>query len=136
MDLKYKIVEASEIRMEDGARELLNSPQMQPYMRYIEAKVTGADPQPFMDAIAQLPLEDRYVWRIASALKWGFADFEDWSVAVDGITLPQSDMANLDAVTSRSPHPVLPVPARAPRAGRNGARDDRRNSCRETSLKV
>ncbi len=95
MDLKYKIVEASEIRMEDGARELLNSPQMQPYMRYIEAKVTGADPQPFMDAIAQLPLEDRYVWRIASALKWGFADFEDWSVAVDGITLPQSDMANL-----------------------------------------
>jgi len=53
--------------MEDGARELLNSPQMQPYMRYIESKVTGADPQTFMDAIAQLLLEDRYVWRIASS---------------------------------------------------------------------
>jgi len=78
--------------MEDGARELLNSPQMQPYMRYIESKVTGADPQTFMDAIAQLPLEDRYVWRIASAWKWGFADFEDWSLAVDGMILPQSDL--------------------------------------------
>jgi hypothetical protein len=37
--------------------------------------------------IRQLPLEKRYVWRIASALKWGFADFDSLSVGADRDTL-------------------------------------------------
>lgn len=42
-----------------------------------------------------MPLEKRYVWRVASALKWGFADFDDWSVAVDRKTLKPEDFAKV-----------------------------------------
>jgi hypothetical protein len=94
-DPKYKVVEVSSLKQEDGARELLESPEMQPYGRYIEAAITGADTGPSVQAIADLPLEKRYVWRVASALKWGFADFEDWSVIVDRKTLQPEDAAKL-----------------------------------------
>jgi hypothetical protein len=94
-DPKYKIVEASSLKMEDGAKELLNSPEMQPYSRYIEAAMFGGDVGPSMRDIADLPLEKRYVWRVASALKWGFADFEDWNVAVDRKTLQTEDLETL-----------------------------------------
>jgi hypothetical protein len=30
-----------------------------------------------LEVIRDLPLEKRYVWRVFSALKWAFADFED-----------------------------------------------------------
>jgi hypothetical protein len=31
------------------------------------------------------------VWRVASALKWGVADFEDWNVVADRKTLKPGD---------------------------------------------
>lgn len=68
---------------------------MQPYSRYIETAMFGGDVGPAIQEIAQLPLEKRYVWRVASALKWGFADFEDWNVAVDRKTLTPEDAAKL-----------------------------------------
>ena len=67
---KFKVVEIDTLNVEEGAKELLNSPEMQPYSRYIEALVVGADVHPVMAEIAHLPLEKRYVWRVASALKW------------------------------------------------------------------
>lgn len=48
-----------------------------------------------MAEIAQLPLEKRYVWRVASALKWAFADFDDVNVAVDRETLPAEDLGKV-----------------------------------------
>jgi hypothetical protein len=69
-DSEYKVVEASSLTMEDGAKELLNSPEMQPYSRYIEAAMLGGDIDSCVREIAALPLEKRYVWRVASALKW------------------------------------------------------------------
>jgi hypothetical protein len=81
--------------MEDGAKELLSAPEMQPYSRYIMAAVSGADIEPSIREIADLPLEKRYVWRVASALKWGFADFEDWNVTVDRKTLQPDDFDKL-----------------------------------------
>ena len=41
----------------------------------------GANVQP--EALSKLPLEKRYVWRVASAMKWGFADFDSEPVAAD-----------------------------------------------------
>ena len=49
--------------LEDGAEELLDSPNMQPYCRYLEALVLGADVNRAIEEIADLPLERRYVWR-------------------------------------------------------------------------
>jgi len=36
-----------------------------------------------------LPLEKRYVWRVFSALKWAFADFEDEYVSLDLPYIPE-----------------------------------------------
>jgi len=94
-DPKYKVVEASSLKMEDGAKELLSAPEMQPYSRYIEAAMFGGDVDPSVREIAALPVEKRYVWRVASALKWGFADFEDWNVVVDRKTLQPEDFDKL-----------------------------------------
>jgi len=90
-DPKCKVVELSSIKMEDGAKELMNAPEMQPYLRYIEAAMLEGDVAPPLLEIAELPLEKRYVWRVASALKWAFADFDDWNVAADRNTLNQED---------------------------------------------
>ena len=90
-----KIVDAQDVKFEDGVEELLNSPPMKPYGKYILARVTGADPTAAARTIAELPLQERYVWRIASALKWGFADFEDWSVDIDRQTMPPADLAKV-----------------------------------------
>src|ERR1019366_3130385 len=86
-DRNFKVVELDSIKMEDGAKELMSAPEMQPYLRYIEAAMLGGDVDPSLQEIAELPLEKRYVWRVASALKMGFADFEDWNVVVDRKTL-------------------------------------------------
>jgi hypothetical protein len=51
-DPKYEIVEASSIKMEDGAKELMSTPEMQPYLRYIEAAMSGRDVDPSLREIA------------------------------------------------------------------------------------
>lgn len=94
-DQNFKVVELDSIKMEDGAKELMSTPDMQPYLRYIEAAMLGGDVDPSMREIAELPLAKRYVWRVASALKWGFADFEDWNVVVDRKTLKPEDAAKV-----------------------------------------
>ena len=60
----------NQLRHEDGAHELATSPDMKPYLEFIKAVMHDHDPSPELEAIRQLPLEKRYVWRIASALKW------------------------------------------------------------------
>jgi len=39
-----------------------------------------------------LPLAKRYIWRVASALKWAFADLETVNVNVDRQTLSSEDL--------------------------------------------
>jgi hypothetical protein len=94
-DPNFKIVELDSLKSEDGARELMSTPEMQPYLRYVEAAMLGGDVDPPLREIAGLPLEKRYVWRVASALKWGFADFDDWSVIADQRTLQPEDSAKV-----------------------------------------
>ena len=94
-DRNFKVVELDSIKMVDGAKELMSAPEMQPYLRYIEAAMLGGDVDPSLQEIAELPLEKRYVWRVASALKMGFADFEDWNVVVDRKTLQPEDFAKV-----------------------------------------
>jgi hypothetical protein len=53
------------------------------------------DVGPAMKEIAGMPLEKRYTWRVALALKCAFADFENLSVVVDRRTLRQEDRDRL-----------------------------------------
>src|SRR5216683_2895061 len=80
---------------EDGAHELATSPDMQPYLRLIKAGLQDKDTTPHFEEIAALPLEKRYIWRVASALKWGFADFDSVYVPVDRETLSADDLGKV-----------------------------------------
>ena len=48
---------------------------MEPCINFAMAVMQDSDPTNELAAIRELPFEKRYVWRVASALKWGFADF-------------------------------------------------------------
>ena len=80
---------------EDGADELASSPDMKPYLEIIKAVIQEHDPSPELESIRQLPLEKRYIWRVASALKWGLADCESMSVEADRQTLGSDDLAKV-----------------------------------------
>lgn len=99
----FRVVEAGSLKMEEGAEDLMSAPEIEPYLRYIEASMSGADVQGALQGIAALPLEKRYVWRVASALKWGFADFESWNVVADKETLKPQDAAKLLALLRSRP---------------------------------
>jgi len=90
-----KRIPINEVRQESGAHELATSPEMQPYLEFIKAVMQDHDPTPELERIRQLPLEKRYVWRVASALKWGLADCDDLSVQADRQTLTAEDFARV-----------------------------------------
>jgi hypothetical protein len=92
---KIQRVPIKDIVSEDGAHELATSPDMQPYLELLKAEIQGHDITPKVEEIAALPLEKRYVWRIASALKWGFADFDSVYVPVDRETLSAEDLGKV-----------------------------------------
>lgn len=94
-DKKPKSIPIKNLISEDGAHELATSPDMQPYLRLMKAGLQDHDTTPIVQEIAQLPLERRYVWRVASALKWAFADFDDVNVAVDRETLSAEDLGKV-----------------------------------------
>lgn len=41
-----------------------------------EAQIGGPDTKLRLTALAELPLEEKYVWRVVSALKWAFCDLD------------------------------------------------------------
>jgi hypothetical protein len=85
----------NQLHQEDGAREMATSPDMEPYLRLMMAEMRNADPTPEVEALCQLPLEKRYIWRVASALKWAFADLETESAEADKATLTPEDFSRV-----------------------------------------
>src|SRR5438105_193623 len=92
---KIRRVAVKKLIQEEGSRELLDSSGMLPYVALAMAAVKGTDLKPALEQIRELPLEKRYVWRVASALKWGFADFDSLNVVADRDTLSQEDLAKI-----------------------------------------
>ena len=96
MDEDYiKRIPSDQLKADETAEDLLDSPEMQPYIRLAMAGLNGADVQPQLDALRDLPLELRYIWRVASALKWAFADFDTVNVRADVDTLSDEDLAKV-----------------------------------------
>jgi hypothetical protein len=85
----------NQLRQEEGAHELATSPDMEPYLDFAMAVIQDHDSSPELDAIRRLPLEKRYIWRVASALRWGLADCESLSVEADKQTLTPEDFARV-----------------------------------------
>ena len=82
----------SAIHSEDGAQELVRSEKMKPYLALLKAQMSGQDTEPYQAALAALPLEERYVWRVVSALKWAFCDLDTETAIVDLHTLSEADL--------------------------------------------
>ena len=80
------------ITEEAAAHELATSADMQPYLRLAMAVLRDDDPTQQLDEVASLPLGKRYIWRVASALTWALADFDDVNVETDRATISQDDL--------------------------------------------
>lgn len=91
-DKTPKKVPMDTIRTEPGAQELVRSEKMKPYLDLLKAQMGGGEAEPYHAALAALPLEDRYIWRVVSALKWAFCDLETENVAADLNTLSAEDI--------------------------------------------
>ena len=94
-DNDIKRIPIKNIISEDGAHELATSLNTEPYLEFIKAVVQDHDPSPELEVIRRLPLEKRYIWRVASALKWGLADCESLSVEADRQTLTPEDIGKV-----------------------------------------
>ena len=92
-----KRIPIKDLHQEEGAHELATSPDMEPYLEFIKAVMQDHDPSPELEAIRQLPLEKRYVWSVASARKWAFADFDDLNVSADKETLAPEDFSKVSS---------------------------------------
>ena len=90
-----KRIPINKLRQEEGAHELASSPDMKPYLNFAMAVMQNHNPSPELEAIRQLPLEKRYTWRLASALKWGLAHFDSVNVDADKKTLTQENFAKV-----------------------------------------
>jgi hypothetical protein len=88
-------VPSGKIKSDAAAEDLLDSPTMEPYVKLAMAVMGHKDPSAAVEEIAALPLEKRYTWRVASALKWAFADFENLNVVADRRTLSKEDLDRL-----------------------------------------
>jgi len=65
---------------------------MKPYLAFLKAQMSGQDTDWYLAALAALPLEERYVWRVISALKWAFCDLDTESAIADLHTLSEEDL--------------------------------------------
>jgi hypothetical protein len=92
---KVEKISIKDLTIEEGSKEILTSPNMQPYMQLAMMVVQQQDPKEALELISKLPLGNRYIWRIASALKWAFCDFDSISVEADRATLEEADLKKL-----------------------------------------
>ena len=78
------------IKVDPLAHELATSEGNRPYLDcLIKAYSNNAGLEAALQVVRDLPLEKRYTWRVFSALKWAFADFEDEYVALDLPHIPE-----------------------------------------------
>ena len=82
----------SALHQEAGAQDLVRSEKMRPYLELLKAHIGEQDTAPYLAGLAELPLEERYVWRVISALKWAFCDLETENVLADLETLSEDDL--------------------------------------------
>jgi hypothetical protein len=84
-------VALKDIKTDPLAHELATSEGTRPYLDcLIKAyRDNAVGLEAALEVIRDLPLEKRYTWRVFSALKWAFADFEDEYVALDLPHIPE-----------------------------------------------
>lgn len=101
-DAPARYVPIGDLKVDPEADDLLDSAAMEPYTNLATAMMAGKDTSSAVEKLAALPLEKRYVWRVASALKWAFADFDTLTVEADRQTIsPEDQMQLVDLLKHR-----------------------------------
>lgn len=80
MEQKPKTVPIRNLRSEEGAEEMVRSENMRLYLGVAEAMLKGSGLEGRHHRCERVALEQRYLWRVLSALEWGFADFDSVNV--------------------------------------------------------
>src|SRR5205809_7435761 len=81
--MKTVKVNISDIITDPIGEMLARSEAMKPYMEYYERAMTGQDYKEALAAIASLPLEKRYLFRVSQCLDWALADFDGETIKLD-----------------------------------------------------
>ena len=102
-DDSTKQVPLRDLKVEPEAEDLLDSEALEPYMNLAMAMVGGRDTGQAIKELAALPLEKRYAWRVASALKWAFVDFDTLNIEADRETLSPEDRKRLADLVKHRP---------------------------------
>ena len=79
------------IKVDPLAHELATSEGTRPYLNFV-IKAYGNNAvglEAALQVVRDLPLEKRYTWRVFSALRWAFADFEDEYIGLDLPHIPE-----------------------------------------------
>jgi len=89
--METRRISIGDIKSDPLAHELANSEEARPYLDYFKMSLSGdaAGAESALRVLRDLPLEKRYTWRVFSALKWAFADFESASVRIDLLSIPE-----------------------------------------------
>jgi hypothetical protein len=98
-----KQIPLRDLKVDTAAEDLLDSAAMEPYVNLAVAMMGGKDTGPAIEELAALPLEKRYVWRVASALKWAFVDFDSLTVEADRQTISAEDRQQLVEMVRHRP---------------------------------
>ena len=114
-----------------GAQELVRSERMKPYLAFLKAQMSGQDTEPYLAALAALPLEERYVWRVVSALKWAFCDLDTENAIADLRTLSEDGPQESGGTSLIESHSILHVRERADWGGCYGANHATRAAVRK-----
>ena len=91
--MSHRKIPLKKIKAEEGSQELVDSAKMRPYLALLKASYQNdnAGVAKAVDDLKNLKVEDRYLWRVASALKWAFADFDSETVGADMSTIETDD---------------------------------------------
>ena len=133
-DDNIKWMPTKDLHQEEGAHELATSPSMEPYLNFAAALIQGNDPEPELGAIRQLPVEKRYVWRVASALCWAFADLDDFERERRQADTDPRGLRQGDGSSEIAAHADGPVFESAGGHRRNAAADGRGDQGGETAI--
>ena len=87
------------INTQNGTEEHSETPEMDVYSRILKAAARGQNLAPLLEELAQIPLEERYIWRVVSALKSVFEHYENACVWADLQTLGGMDLLRVECAS-------------------------------------
>ena len=95
-DSRIKKIKVEDIQTDPVGDMLVSGDALKPYMLHYAAVMTGQDSDSTLQTIAALPIEKRYLFRVAQCLDWALADYDGETAKLDLPYIP-----NLEELTKK-----------------------------------